>query len=130
LLNPDLDIWEAYAAPHVLMPDGSMKRAGYAVAEVFRCLPNTKWFAGIFAIHMFGTQPFQIMLNAAYDVLADIRPLLGCESCGRPRPWVSPLVWLANQAKSLTGCTRKAAAIPHFTSLHKPLARVPPSAVR
>ena len=45
LLNPDLDIWDAYETIHVLMPDGSMKLGGEAVAEVLRRLPNTKWFA-------------------------------------------------------------------------------------
>ena len=118
-LNPNLDIWEAYAAPHVLMPDGTMPRAGDAVAEVFRCLPNTRWFAGIFAIHVFGARPFQIMLNAAYRVLADIRPLLGCESCGGPSPWVRPLLWIVNQAKYLAGRTHKAASGPHTSSVRK-----------
>ena len=39
-LNPDLDIWDAYATIHVLMPDGSMKLGGEAVAEVLRNLPG------------------------------------------------------------------------------------------
>jgi len=43
-LNADLDIWEAYATIHVLMPDGSMKLGGEAVAEVLRRLPETRWF--------------------------------------------------------------------------------------
>jgi hypothetical protein len=30
-LNPDLDIWKAYATIHLLMPDGSMKLGGEAV---------------------------------------------------------------------------------------------------
>jgi len=119
LLNPDLNIWEAYAAPHVLMPDGSMKRAGYAVAEVFRLLPNTRWLAGIFSVGMFGFQPFQMLLNVAYLILADVRPLLGCESCGRPSPWVKPLIWLVNRVKSLFGGTRKTAPVRHFAPLHK-----------
>jgi len=49
VLNPDLDIWDAYETIHVLMPDGSMKLGGEAVAEVLRRLPNTKWFAWSFA---------------------------------------------------------------------------------
>ncbi len=53
-LNPDLDIWDAYETVHVLMPDGSMKLGGEAVAEVLRCLPNAKWFARCFAIGIFG----------------------------------------------------------------------------
>jgi predicted DCC family thiol-disulfide oxidoreductase YuxK len=35
-LNPGLDIWEAYATIHLVMPDGSMKRGGEAVAECCR----------------------------------------------------------------------------------------------
>ena len=49
-LNPKLSIWEAYATIHMLMPDGSMKVGGEAVAEVLRNLSNTKWFAWSFAI--------------------------------------------------------------------------------
>jgi len=116
-LNPNLDIWEAYAAPHVLLADGSMKRAGYAVTEVFRCLPGTKWIADILAITVFGTHPFQAVVNAAYVVLADIRPLLGCSSCGRPSGWVRPLLWIVNQVKRLFGGGHTVAAAPHFTSL-------------
>ena len=79
-LNPDLDIWEAYATIHVLMPDGSMKRGGEAVAEVFRALPATKWFTPLFSLSVFGARPFQIVLDGGYTLLADVRPLLGCES--------------------------------------------------
>ena len=43
-LNQDLNIWDAYATIHLLMPDGSMKLAGEAVAEVLRNLPSTRWF--------------------------------------------------------------------------------------
>jgi predicted DCC family thiol-disulfide oxidoreductase YuxK len=126
LLNPDLDIWEAYAAPHVLMPDGSMSRAGYAVAEVLRRLPNTRWFAGIFAVRVFGAQPFQCMLNAGYLVLADIRPLLGCESCGRPSPWVKALIWIVDRARSLAGRAQHATHAAHFT----PVPRSAPATAR
>lgn len=37
--NPDPDIWDAYATIHLLMPDGSMKLGGKAVAEVLRICP-------------------------------------------------------------------------------------------
>ena len=84
-LNPDLDIWDAYETIHVLMPDGSMKLGGEAVAETLRNLPNTKWFAWSFAASIFGFRPFQVMLNVAYAILADVRPLFGCESCGKPK---------------------------------------------
>jgi predicted DCC family thiol-disulfide oxidoreductase YuxK len=76
-LNPDLDIWDAYATIHVLMPDGSMKLGGEAVAETLRNLPNTKWFAWSFATSMFGFRPFQLILNVSYAILADVRPLFG-----------------------------------------------------
>jgi predicted DCC family thiol-disulfide oxidoreductase YuxK len=41
-LHAGLDIWDAYETIHVLMPEGSMKLGGEAVAEVLRNLPNTK----------------------------------------------------------------------------------------
>ena len=81
-LQPDLDIWDAYETIHVLMPDGSMKLGGEAVAEVLRDMPNTKWFASSFAVSIFGFRPFQMVLNLGYAILADVRPLFGCESCG------------------------------------------------
>jgi predicted DCC family thiol-disulfide oxidoreductase YuxK len=81
-LNADLNIWDAYATIHVLMPDGSMKRGGEAVAEVFRALPSTHWFAWLFSIGIAGIRPFQPVLDAGYTILADVRPMLGCESCG------------------------------------------------
>jgi predicted DCC family thiol-disulfide oxidoreductase YuxK len=87
-LNPHLDIWDAYETIHMLMPDGSMKLGGEAVAEVFRNLPNCTWFAWTFAAGVFGIRPTQLVLNVGYEMLADIRPLLGCESCGIPSPWV------------------------------------------
>ena len=85
-LNPDLNIWDAYATIHLLMPDGSMKLGGEAVAEVLRNLPSTRWFSWTFGINVFGTRPFQAMLNVAYAILADVRPVFGCESCGTPSP--------------------------------------------
>jgi|ERR1019366_4044743 predicted DCC family thiol-disulfide oxidoreductase YuxK len=39
-LNQGLNIWDAYATIHLLMPDGSMKLGGEAVAEVLRNLPS------------------------------------------------------------------------------------------
>jgi predicted DCC family thiol-disulfide oxidoreductase YuxK len=91
-LNPQLDIWDAYAHIHVLMPDGAMKIDGEAVAEVLRDLPNTRWFAWSFSIGIFGFRPCQAVLNVCYLILADVRPLLGCESCGSPSFWVRPFV--------------------------------------
>jgi predicted DCC family thiol-disulfide oxidoreductase YuxK len=116
-LNPDLDIWDAYATIHVLMPDGSMKLGGEAVAEVLRSLPNTKWFAWSFATTIFGFRPFQVILNVAYDILADVRPLFGCESCGESRSWLRPIEWVAKWAKMLIGGSPHVSAAQHFTSL-------------
>jgi predicted DCC family thiol-disulfide oxidoreductase YuxK len=126
-LHPGLDIWDAYETIHLLMPDGSMKLGGEAVAEVLRRLPNTKWFAGCFALTIFGFQPFQRMLNLSYAVLSDVRPLFGCESCGTPS-WLRPLRsitgwmtgWTAGRptkpAKGIFGEKRHPSPTPHFTS--------------
>ena len=114
-LNPALDIWEAYATIHLLMPDGSMKRGGEAVAEVLRRLPNTQWLARSFAISVFGVRPFQLALNVAYTLLAHVRPLLGCESCGAPPLWMKPLVWIGRSVRVLVGKRRHPAQTPHFT---------------
>lgn len=115
-LNPDLDIWDAYETVHVLMPDGSMKLGGEAVAEVLRCLPNAKWFARCFAIGIFGFRPFQTLLNLAYAILADVRPLFGCESCGTPSPWVKPIRSTIKWMQTLFGENRHPSSAPHFTS--------------
>ena len=118
-LNPNLDIWDAYATIHLVMPDGSMKLGGEAVAEVLRTLRTTKWFARLFAVGLFGFRPFQTILNAAYFVLADVRPLFGCESCGTPSLWVRPMAWIAKEArkaKTMFGGRRRQVPIPHFTS--------------
>jgi predicted DCC family thiol-disulfide oxidoreductase YuxK len=127
LISPDLDIWDAYATIHLVMPDGSMKLGGEAVAEVLRSLENTRWFAGIFAVSLFGFRPFQLMLNMAYAILASIRPLLGCESCGTPSVWMRPLVWTIKRARTMFGGRSHPSAPPHFTS--RPIAgrRLPPA---
>jgi predicted DCC family thiol-disulfide oxidoreductase YuxK len=100
-LNPDLDIWDAYANIHILMPDGSMRINGEAVAETLRSLPNTRWLARIFKVSVFGLRPFQSLLNFAYTILSDIRPLLGCESCGIPPPWLKPFHWIVQRVIKL-----------------------------
>ncbi len=114
LLNPDLDIWDAYETIHVLMPDGSMKLGGEAVAETLRDLPNTKWFAWSFAITIFGFRPFQLILNVAYAILSDVRPLFGCESCGKSR-FLRPIEWVTRWAKKSFGESLHPS--PHFSSL-------------
>jgi predicted DCC family thiol-disulfide oxidoreductase YuxK len=116
LLNPDLDIWDAYATIHVVMPDGSMKVGGEAVAEVLRNLRDTKWFAWSFAISIFGFRPFQMVLNVAYAILADARPLFGCESCGKPSFWVRPIGPSIKWVKSIFDNRRVPGAAAHFSS--------------
>jgi predicted DCC family thiol-disulfide oxidoreductase YuxK len=125
LLNPELDIWDAYATIHLLMPDGSMKRGGEAVAEVLRSLPNTRWFAWIFAVGLFGFRPFQMMLNAAYAILADIRPLFGCESCGTPSVWTRAMRWVITKTAAAFGGKRSSSPTPHFTARSVPRTGTP-----
>jgi predicted DCC family thiol-disulfide oxidoreductase YuxK len=114
-INPGLDIWAAYATIHVVMPDGTMKLGGEAVAEVFRRIPATAWLAGIFSVEVIGTRPFQGVLNLAYTILADVRPLFGCESCGAPAGWLRPFAWLIQSAKPLFGAPRPVPRPPHFS---------------
>jgi predicted DCC family thiol-disulfide oxidoreductase YuxK len=115
-MNPELDIWDAYANIHLLMPDGSMKTNGEAVAEVLRNLPNTSWLALSFNLRLFGRRPFQAMLNGAYMVLADLRPLLGCESCGIPPPWLRPFHWIAQRMKGVSKARNHTATAAHLTA--------------
>ena len=116
-LNQGLNIWDAYATIHLLMPDCSMKLGGEAVAEVLRNLPSTNWFTWTFGINVFGVRPFQAILNLAYAILADVRPVFGCESCGTPSPWVRPIRWIVKWAASLIGASHRVSPSPHFTSL-------------
>ena len=120
-LNPDLNIWDAYATSHVIMPDGSMKVGGEAVTEVLRSLSSTRWMASWFDIRVVGIRPFQMALDLAYRVLDDIRPLLGCESCGRPKPWVRPIERLMKWRKAKGGKSVKPGVALHFRPL--PVAR-------
>ncbi len=100
-LDPELDIWDAYETIHLLMPDGSMKLGGEAVAEVLRRLPNTRWFAWCFSVRIFRFRPFQMMLDLAYAILADVRPLFGCESCGTPSRWLRPVAAMKRMASAI-----------------------------
>ena len=118
-LNGDLDIWDAYATIHLLMPDGSMKLGGEAVAEVFRRLPSTKWFAWSFAVDLFGFRPFQLILDGGYMVLSDVRPVFGCESCGTPSPWLKPLARMTGWIRSHLGDSRHRPPAPNFTGTGK-----------
>lgn len=112
-LNPDLDIWDAYATIHLLMPDGSMRLGGEAVAEVLRSLRNTRWFAWCFAVSLFGFRPFQAMLDMSYAILADVRPLFGCESCGIPSFWVRSIRWAIGSVSAAFGKKRRPRPAPH-----------------
>jgi predicted DCC family thiol-disulfide oxidoreductase YuxK len=98
-INPALDIWDAYATIHLVMPDGTMKLGGEAVAEVLRRLPNCTWFSWLFDVGVAGVRPFQAILNLGYVVLADLRPILGCESCGIPSPWVKFIASLVKRVE-------------------------------
>jgi predicted DCC family thiol-disulfide oxidoreductase YuxK len=113
-LNPDLDIWDAYETIHVLMPDGSMKLGGEAVAETLRNLPGTKWFAWSFATTILGFRPFQFVLNVAYAILSDVRPLFGCESCGKSRV-LRPIESVFNWAKAFFAGGPHTSPSPHFS---------------
>jgi predicted DCC family thiol-disulfide oxidoreductase YuxK len=126
-LNPNLDIWDAYKTIHLLMPDGSMKVGGEAVAEVLRRLPNCKWFAWTFKIGVLRFRPFQLLLNLSYAILSDIRPLLGCESCGIPSPWVGAVGWIFGQTHRKSKEGTRAKGTTHFTTLAGRSPRLQPS---
>jgi predicted DCC family thiol-disulfide oxidoreductase YuxK len=114
-LVPGLDIWDAYETIHFVMPDGSLARGGEAVAEVLRRCPNCRWFAWTFAVGAFGFRPFQLVLDLGYTILSDARPLLGCESCGIPSPWVRAV-------RAIVRARTSPVARPHFTTAAKPRA--------
>ena len=116
-LNPALSIWDAYSTIHLLMPDGSMKLGGEAVAAVLRNLPGTGWFTWTFSISIVGFRPFQLMLNLAYAILADVRPIFGCESCGEPSPWMRPFKWAVKSMASLFRGIQHPTPRRHFTTL-------------
>jgi predicted DCC family thiol-disulfide oxidoreductase YuxK len=115
-LDARLAIWDAYATIHLLMPDGSTKRGGEAVAEVLRRLPNTKWFSGLFALSVLGGRPFQELLDLGYAALSDVRPLFGCESCGAPSVWVRPIAGPLLWAKALLRGSHGAPRPSHSTA--------------
>jgi predicted DCC family thiol-disulfide oxidoreductase YuxK len=122
-LNPNLDIWDAYAIIHLLMPDGSMKTGGEAVAEVLRRLPATQWFAWCFAISLFGFKPFQQLLSLGYIILDDVRPLFGCASCGKQRAWVKQIASLIAWVKSGFGSGAIRGTANHFSHLPTPVVK-------
>ena len=98
-LDPTLDIWQVYARSHLLMPDGSVRVAGEAVAEVFRRSPGMAWCAWLFSVRVFKVRPFQRLLDLGYVILSDVRPIFGCKSCGAPALWARPFAWLVKKAR-------------------------------
>ena len=82
---------QAQLKPILLFYGECAKLGGDAVAEVFRNLPSTKWFCPSFDLSNFGIRPFQVVLDLGYTVLADVRPLLGFESCDTSAAWVKPI---------------------------------------
>lgn len=126
LLNPGLNIWAAYATNYLIMTDGSMKTGGEAVAEVLRILPNTKWFAWCFALSIFSFRPFQTLLNLAYAILDDIRPIFGCESCGTPSIWIRPFANFKKWMGSSIGQVHIPHPAPKLSSRHASPRRIAP----
>ena len=104
-----------------------MRVGGEAVAEVLRCLPRTRNLASLLNVSLMGVRPFQSTLNLAYLILDDIRPLFGCESCGRPKPWVRPIQHLSSWFESVTGTVRPSPGAPHFKPLTAVHTRTSPS---
>jgi len=79
------------------------------------------WFEDFF-VHVYGLginyAVVPLRLTAvAYAILADVRPLFGCESCGTPNWWVRPVHWMIKWAKAIFGEGRHPSPSPHFTSL-------------
>lgn len=85
--------------------------------QTLRNLPSTRWFAGIFALPLFGLRPFQAILNLGYVLLSDVRPLFGCESCGTPGPWVKPIHGMMHWVKATFGKSHPPVPPPHFSPL-------------
>lgn len=114
-LHAGLDIWDAYKVVHLLMPDGSMKTGGAAVVEILRTLPNTKLLGSLLNVHIAAFRPGALLVNAAYDVLAETRPLLGCASCGSTNALVDS-VQHAMRWLSRLFSTNRSRSVPHFSS--------------
>ncbi len=97
-----------------------MRLGGEPVAEVFRRLPAAKWIAAGCDVRIGSVRPFQSMVNLAYQVLDDIRPLLGCDRCGKSNPWVRAVRRLTRKTKAADGLGVKPAAPLHFNPLPAP----------
>jgi len=102
-IHPGLDIWKAYEQIHVVMPDGTLRVGGAAIAEVLRRLPGKAWIGALTDLEAFGVRPFLLLLHAGYLFLDKIRPALGCSSCGggAVKWWAMPIKWTADAVKAL-----------------------------
>jgi hypothetical protein len=63
-----------------------------------------------------------MILNMAYAVLSDVRPIFGCESCGTPSAWLRPIAWMIKWARALFGESHHLS--PNFTPLPATGARI------
>jgi predicted DCC family thiol-disulfide oxidoreductase YuxK len=113
-LNPDLDLWTVHEDIHLLLPDGTVKKGGEAIAEVLKALPNTGWYTWAFDVSVLGMKPGLAALQAGYKVLDAIRPALGCTSCGGGPVvwWAKPIKWTADAIKWVLGVEHKAPDAP------------------
>jgi predicted DCC family thiol-disulfide oxidoreductase YuxK len=105
-LHPGLDIWDAYAVIHLLMPDGTMKTGGDAVAAVLRRLPPTRWMGPLFDVRIAGVRPGLAIVSIGYTILAESRPLFGCESCGSNNALVRTIARAIRFGRLRYGSTR------------------------
>lgn len=68
---------------------------------------ETSWIGNLLDLEVLGTRPFQKMVDAGYFVLDNLRPALGCESCGKPVPWWGkPVEWIVKAFSALTGAKK------------------------
>jgi hypothetical protein len=110
---------ELTSAPRIykgMAVEKALATNGEAVAETLRSLPNTRWLARSFNVRLFGRRPCQAMLNGAYTVLADLRPLLGCESCGISPPWLRRFHWMVQRIKGIFKARNHNATVAHLTT--------------
>jgi hypothetical protein len=72
----------AYFFNKFLMPDGSMKLDGKAVAETLRSLSNTKWLARSFDLSLSGLQSLSVVAKSGL-----CHPGRGASTAGLREPW-------------------------------------------
>lgn len=120
-LHPGLDIWDAYGIVHLLMPDGSMKTGGDAVAEVLRLLPNVRGLSRILDVHAGSFRPGAVLLDLGYTALAEVRPLLGCASCGSTNASIRTVHRAIRWLGERFGALPRAPVLRHGSALSNPL---------